>query len=289
MAGLSAMGADDQPSISAPAPLVAKMRDDALRMSEFFDTTLPGTLSQFNVVMDFTPKFSDFRDNEYVRYPVELRYGLRPHWELQGTLTPFAPNPINSGRDHRWGLGEIQLGVRHDTGGIPGIYDAITLGFLTRIPLGQPPIELNDHYVHLVPSISASRQLHWPHTTFLTEYSYDRQVSSLSQPPPGVAHENIIQVAPGILYKPGEFGGFFNYTFRHFSTDAGSHLGHECQTGGIWDVPLGRTARWGLPGKWQVELAVHYTTEEGVSRSLGVEARVHWRTTLREMLKQWSN
>jgi hypothetical protein len=258
-------------------------------MSEFFDTVLPGTLSQYNIVMDFTPKFSDVRDNEYVRYPIELRYGLRPKWELIGGVTPFSPNPINSGPDHRWGMGEAWFGVRHDAGRIPGLYDAVTIGLLARVPLGQPPIELNDHYVHVVPSVSASRQLPWPDTTFLTEYSYDRQVSGqLSHPPPGVAHQNVIEVAPGILYKPGEFGAFFNYQFQHYSGDTRSHLGHEIQVGGIWDVPLARTAAWNLPGKWQVELGLRYTTEEGVGHSQGIETRVHWRTTLHEMMQQWS-
>jgi len=283
----------DQPETAtsiAPAALVTKMREDVLRMSEFFDTTLPGTLAQYRVVMDFTPKFSDVRDNEYVRYPIELRYGLRPNWELIGGVTPFSPNPFNSGYDHRWGPGEIQFGVRHDAGRIPGLYDAVTVGLQASVPLGQPPVALNDHYMHLLPSVSASRQLPWPFTTFLTEINYDRQLGGrLTNPPPGALHRNVIQVEPGVLYKPGEFGAFVDYSFRHFSEDAGSHLGHEFKIGPIWDVPLARSAIWGLPGKWQVELAYRYSTEEGVGHSQGIDARVHWRTSLREMLNQSAN
>ena len=290
LAGRSGFGAEPESKPeSESAPHVSSMREDVLRMREFFDTTLPGTLSQYNVVMDFSPKFGDFRDYEYVRYPIELRYGLRPHWELLGGLTPFSPNPLNEGRNYRWGLGEVRLGVRHDFGRLPWVYDAITLGFQARAPLGQPPVELNDHYVHLRPSISASRNLPWPNATFLTEFSYDRQVSGrLVHPPPGVARRNIIEVAPGVLYKPGEFGGFVNYAFRHYSEDMASHLGHEAKIGGIWDVPLARSAKWGLPGKWQVELGYRYTTEEGVSRSQGITTRVHWRTTLHEIMGQSS-
>jgi hypothetical protein len=274
---------------SKAPPIVSAMKEDVLRMQEFFDTTLPGTLSQYNVVMDFSPKFSDLRDNEYVRYPVEFRYGLKPRWELLAGITPFSPNPINSGFDHRWGLGEVRAGVRHDAGAIPWLYDATTLGFLVRLPLGRPPIELNDHYIHLHPSISASRHLPWPDATFLTEFSYDRQVADdLNAPPVGVIHQDISEVAPGILYKPGEFGGFFNYAFRYYDQSAGSHLGHEAKLGGIWDVPIARTAKWGLPGKWQIELAYRYTTEEGIGHSQGVTARVHWKTTLREILNQSS-
>jgi hypothetical protein len=285
----AAARADDAPAAppSAPAALITSMRENVLRMTNFFDTTLPGTLAQYNLVIEFQPKFSDLRANEFIRYPLLLRYGLAKHWELFGGITPFNPNPFNSGFDHRWGLGDAQLGVRHDVGRIPGVYDEITVGVEVDTPLGQPPVILNDHYTHVVPTISASRKLPWPYTRFLTEYSYDRQVGpEITNPPPGVVHRNVIQIAPGVLYKPGEFGAFADYTFRHFSEDIGSHLGHEAQVGGLWDVPLARTSQWGLPGKWQVELAFRYTTEEGVGHTAGVIARVHWRTTLHEMLRQ---
>ncbi len=287
---LSAEAAGSSPSMATSSQqLMTGMREDVLRMSEFFNTMLPDTLSQYNVVLDFSPKFSDFRDNEFIRYPIELRYGLTARTELFGGVMPFSPNPINSGRDHRWGPGEGKLGIRHNFGRIPYLYyDAITVGFAARTPLGSPPVEVNDHYTHLTPSISASRQLPWPHTTLYTQFSYDREVDGPAVPPIGVIQRDTIEVAPGVLYKPGEFGGFFDYTFRHFSEDIGPHLGHEFKLGGIWDMPLARTAKWGLPGKWQVELAYRYSTEEGVGHDQGLTARVHWRTTLREMLGQSS-
>ncbi|HWA08250.1 MAG TPA: hypothetical protein VG838_02165 [Opitutaceae bacterium] len=287
MAGAAEAASSAAPAASGSPQLITSMREDVLRMSEFFNTMLPGTLSQYNVVLDFSPKFSDFRDNEFIRYPLELRYGLTSHTELFGDVIPYSPNPINSGRDHRWGPGEAQLGIRHNFGRIPHLfYDDFTVGFAARTPLGSPPVEINDHYTHLTPTISASRQLHWPHTTLYTTFSYDREVDGPAVPPIGVIRRHTTEIAPGVLYKPGEFGGFFDYTFRHFSQDMDAHLGHEFKLGGIWDAPLARTAKWGLPGKWQVELAYRYSTEEGVGRDQGLTARVHWRTTLREMLNQ---
>src|SRR4051812_30362885 len=80
-----------------------RVRERVLRMTDFFDTMLPGVLDQHNVTLHFTPKFSDLRDNEFMRFPLELRYGLSERWELSGGLSPFTPNPFNGGRDHRWG------------------------------------------------------------------------------------------------------------------------------------------------------------------------------------------
>src|SRR3954466_4418431 len=82
-----------------------QVRERVYRMTEFFDTMLPGTLQAHNVTLHFTPKFSDFRDEQYVRYPLELRYGLNEHWELSSGIVPFGPNPFRTGRDHRWGPG----------------------------------------------------------------------------------------------------------------------------------------------------------------------------------------
>ena len=276
--------------LSGPAfagEAINSMRERVLRMTEFLDTMLPGTLGSRNLTLSFKPKFSDLRDNEYVRYPLELRYGLSERWELLGGLTPFGPNPINSGVDHRWGPGEVKLGARYDLVGRVAFFDATTVGFETRIPLGKPPVELNDHYTHVRPFVTSSRTLRdWPSTTFYANLGYDRSVelTHRREPPPQVVRRNIIEAAPGLLFKPGELGYFAEYRFRHLAEERDSRLAHEVQVGTIWDVPLARTAAWKLPGKWQLEFAYKVNHEEGRGTDHGVAARVNWRTTLREVL-----
>lgn len=265
-----------------------QLRENVLRMTEFFDTTLPDVLDEHNMTLNFRPKFSDLRDYEYIRFPFELRYGLTERWELRGGLVPFTPNPINHGREHRWGIGESLLGARYNIGRSLGFFDDTTVGFETRIPLGRPPIELNDHYTHLKPSIAAARKLRiWPSTTFYANVAYDRSVDLTHRdaPPPEVIRRNIVEVAPGLLFKPSEFGYFAEYRIRHIREDYGWHLAHEVQFGTLWDIPLSRTERWRLPGKWQLELAYKVSHEEGRDHDQGVSARVNWRTTLREVLE----
>jgi hypothetical protein len=276
-------GAENRPP-SSPTEMV---REQVLRMTEFFDTMLPGVLEKHNMTLHFRPKFSDLRDYEYWRFPLELRYGLTERWELRGGFVPFTPNPFNSGRNHNWGLGEARLGGRYDLGPTLGFFDDTTIGIETRIPLGRPPIELNDHYTHLKPFVSAARRLRaWPSTTLYANAAYDRSIDLTHRDPPPVAvvRRNIWELGPGLLYKPGEFGYFTEYRFRHIREDIGWHLGHQVQIGTIWDVPLARTEALRLPGKWQLELAYRFTHEEGRERDHGVSARVSWRTTLREVL-----
>ena len=283
---LLAVGAKGAPA--EPLSATDRMRENILRMTDFLDTMLPGVLEQNNVTLHFRPKFSDLRDNEYMRFPFELRYGLTNRWELRGGLVPFTPNPINRGREHRWGLGEVKFGARRALDCPLGFFDETTVGVETRIPLGHPPVVLNDHYTHLKPLLTAARTLRsWPSTTFYANLSYDRSFDLTHRDPtaPGaVERRDVLEAAPGLLFKPGEFGWFAEYRLRRIHNDFGNHLGHEIQAGSIWDVPLARSEKWNLPGKWQVELAYRVDLEEGRERDHGISARVNWRTTLREVL-----
>jgi hypothetical protein len=269
------------------------MMEDLLKMTEFFDTTLPGTLKKYKLVLSFSPRASDARSGEFIRLPVELRYGLSNRWEIDGGLTPYCPNPINSGKEHRWGMGEAKLGFRYDWGHWGKVFDHVTIGVDARTPLGKPPYDLIDYYTHVVPFINTSRPLPWKFTTLYVNFSYDHPLDTpyraLAPQPPDIVRREVFAITPSILYKPGEFGGFFEYGWRYIEDQvSGAHLGHEFKAGPIWDVPLWRTQSWGLPGKWQVELAGRFTYEEGSPASHGLSLRVRWRTTLREVFTKKS-
>src|SRR5581483_9776076 len=223
------------------------VRERVLRMTEFFDTMLPGVLEEHNMTLHFTPKFSDLRDNEFMRFPLELRYGITDRWELAGGINPFVPNPINRGRDHRWGPGELKFGARRDLDGLVPFFQDTTIGVETRIPVGKPPVELNDSYTHVKPFVSAARTLlMWPDATFYLNLSYDRSVrlAERAPPPPEVVRRNILEAAPGMLFKPSELGYFFEYRWQRINEPAEWHLAHEIHFGAIWDVPLARSEKW---------------------------------------------
>ena len=266
--------------------LMSRVTDNVRGVTEFFETTLPGTLRRYNLVVDFSPRFGDFRHREFIRYRLEARYGISDEWELFGGLVPFSPNPINSGKDHRWGLGEFRLGVRRDTKRGFAFYDRATLALEMRAPLGEPPLDLIDGYTHVRPSVSASRELPWRNLTLFTTFSYNRafKTPNRDRPPPEAIRQHIAQVAPGILYQPGEYGFFAEYDFRHLDEDDGSRLSHGIRIGPIWDIPLRKTRAWKLPGKWQIELAYKMLKEEGRSVDHGISARIRVRTTWREVM-----
>jgi hypothetical protein len=279
------------PPLVSAADMKAAVKERVYQITEFFDTQLPGTLEAHNLALHFTPKFSDMRDQEYIRYPVELRYGLQERLELTAGLVPFGPNPFNTGRDHRWGPGEAKFAVRYALPAPLPYFTETTIGVETRVPIGKPPTELNDHYTHVKPFVSVARSFQrWPSTTFYTNLSYDRSVrlTERGRPPPDVIRRNVIDVWPGFLFRPSELGYFAEYRFSHISEDLDWRLAHEVRFGSIWDVPLERTRKWRLPGKWQAELAYKIGHEEGRDTDQGIFVRVSWRTSLREVLNHAS-
>jgi hypothetical protein len=285
VAAASSFAADSEPT-PEPAPTPDSVRERVLRMTDFFDTTLPGVLGKHNLALDFKPKFGDLRDYEYVRLPFEVRYGKTARLELRAGLTPYVPNPVNSGEEHNWGLGELRLGARYDLRPLLTFFEATTAGVEVRVPLGNPPVDLNDHYTHVKPFVAASRRLkRWPATLLYANAAYDRSIrlTQDAPPPPEVIRQDIFEVAPGLLYKPSEFGYFGEYRLRHIRTEVDWHLAHRLRAGAIWDVPLARSKKWKLPGKFQLEISYRVDFEEGLETDQGVSTRVSWRTSLREV------
>jgi hypothetical protein len=51
--------------------------------------------------------------------------------------------------------------------------------------------------------------------------------------------------------------------------------------GFLWDMPLEKSRKWNLPGKWQFELGYKISDEDDIGVTHGVLARVRWKTDLR--------
>ena len=266
-------------------------QEDVLKMRDFFNTTIPGTLKKYKLVFSISPSASDAQRGEFIRIPVTLRYGLKEGWEIYGGFTPYIPSPINSGHEHRWGTGEGKAGFRHDWGNWGKVFDHVTVGVETRSPLGIPPANMTDHYSHVTPFINTSRALPWKYTTGYVNFSYDYPFDTPRREAyPDVARNRIVAITPSILYKPGEFGGSIEYGWRYYDQrNLGRSIGYEIKAGPIWDIPLWRTRSWGLPGKWQVEYSVRYTLDQTGGSSINFNSlRVRWRSSVKEVFTKKS-
>ncbi len=257
------------------------LREEVLRMHEFFDVTLPGIAARHHLILDFEPKVGDLVRREFVRFPLQARYGVNSRLELLGGLTPVAPNPFDDGVDHRWSLGMANLGFRYNLPADTLLFKTLILGFEARQPLGNPPFDLIDGYMHLRPSITTSRPMPWmKDTTLFVALLYDHSVNAPGHDAvlPDVVKRHMIELAPGLLYKPGQFGYFGQYAIRYWDEPIGYRLEHLMKVGVLWDMPLERSQKLRLPGKWQVELGYKVSHLDGEELVHGVHARVKVRT-----------
>jgi len=267
------------------------LREEILRMHEFFDITLPGIAARHHLILDLEPKFGDLVRREFIRFPLLARYGVSKQLELLGGITPVAPNPFEDGVDHRWSLGMATLGVRYEMPANTLLFKTLNVGFEARQPLGNPPYDLIDGYLHLRPSITTSRPMPFmKDTTLFVALLYDHSVNAPGHDAvlPDVVKRNMIELAPGLLYKPGQFGYFGQYALRYWDEPIGYRLEHLVKVGVLWDMPLARSEKLSLPGKWQFELGYKISHLDGEDIVHGVHARVKVRTDFFKRKKAWS-
>jgi hypothetical protein len=267
-----------------------RVKSTTLAITDFFDTRLPGTLGKYNLEADFSPRLSDVTRREFIRYPVELRYGSSSRAEVYGRWSPFSPNPFKDGPDNRWGPGEGELGVRYDVRPAPRWFDLLTTGLAVKVPLGEPPVDLNDHYLRIIPTLTAARDLSViENLRLIVRLSHDHAFDGPSRDdmPAESIRRHYTDLSPGLLFKPGgPYAYFSDYEIRHIDEPEGYRLRHRVRGGVIWDIPRTTSERWRLPGKWQAELGLRVTKEEGEGDpDIGVIARVRVRARIKDLLK----
>ncbi len=255
----------------------------SLRMREVLDLRLPNQgHGKYDLTLDFEPKLGDLAKRDYVRYPVELRYGLDEHWECYGGVTPYSPNPFK-GPNKSWGLGYYSQGVRYDTDIKGWFFQDLAWGVDVKVPLGNPPLRLIDRYTHVTPYLTLARDLpKWKSTKLLIQISYDAAAQWGSDPSPERVKRHRLEAGPALFYKPSEWGLFGQFAWRRFQEpERGEFNGSLTRGGGVWDIPMERSHKWGLKGKWQIEAALQVETEQGKDTDVGFNTRVRWKFDLK--------
>jgi len=265
-----------------------KIKAGALQVRDLLGVMLPGEAERDRWVFDFEPKVADMARREFVRYPFLVHYNVTKRLEFYGGATPVSPNPINSGYDARWSMGQGTLGVRYDIKDRILIFDRTVIGFEVNQPLGRPPKDLIDQYTHLRPFATFTCPFKpLPDTTFFVSTYYDKSLWSHEwyDEPPDHVRTDTFEVAPGFIYKPGQYGMVIQYGIQFLNRTAGDEVDHYGKLGFLWDVPEARSRKWGLGGKWQAELGVKIRDDQSRDPKFGVYGRVKWKTDI--FRKKW--
>ena len=243
--------AKDTASVPAPAPATNGEPATIPRIPGLFEIELPKTERRGNIRFSFQPSFRDLLDKAYLRIPLEFRWGVNDHFELNSAIETYVDHGLRSGQTG-YGLNTLHFGAKYAwLKWLKPTWDA-SVGFNSSIPVSRPPIELTDGHNHFTPYIVFGRKLGrvpglsgFLHTSvdFLSKSSTPGNFGR-NQP-----HSNSVTLTPGLLYDRKAW----HYTLEVDGTTTsvvgkGDHNFLTLRPGVVWDLP--RQLVFNAHGRW---------------------------------------
>lgn len=248
-----AVSAAAQDPDAAPAAVAASGEQPSLpsRIPGLFEIDLPKTERRGNIRFSFQPSFRDLIDKAYLRIPLEFRWGVNDHFELNSAIETYVDPGLRRGQSG-FGLYTLHFGTKYAwLKWLKPTWDA-SVGFNSSIPVSHPPIELTDGHNHFTPYIVFGRKLGWvpglsgfihPSVDFLSKSSTPGNFGR-NQP-----HSNSLTLTPGLLYDHKAW----HYTLEVDCTTTsligkGDHDFVTIRPGVVWDLP--RKLVFNARGRW---------------------------------------
>lgn len=247
---------------------------------ELFDTELADTLSKYRLELSFDPKARDFLDEDYVRLPVELRYGLTSNTELYTELESYMPNLLQGEGD--FGLAYWRIGGKHQLD-LNSPYWKAAAGLDLRAPLSDPPPEPVDGYLRVEPYFVIEKELRsisGAHVFANVGYQFvDYWGGYVPETDHIFRHDNV-RITAGIIQYRGIWNPLFRAEYRWEIQGPDRVQSWFVEPGVLIDLPRRWTSR--LPGKWKVEAGLAWEDWDGEGE-LEFNIRVKWRVRLSEL------
>ncbi|MEX0332026.1 MAG: hypothetical protein AB3N64_11440 [Puniceicoccaceae bacterium] len=281
---------------------------------ELFDTNLPGAQQKGQLSLRLSPKFGDFLGDDYVRFPIGVRYNPSRYFEVRSDVGTYFPNPFGSGDGvglYMWMVGGKYSWINAWDSDVN-----VAIGFDAEMPISDPPIEITDGYARYEPYVSLSHQLkehpHW--LVYLNvAYEFVEQTPFRAEPVDPQPKDRIF-LRPGFIYYPG---GNFRYSFElEYRTNA---LDFRDAAGprplpSLVPPPGFRRENWYLaftsvheviaypsitwfptkeirdgifiPGNWDVGLRLKLPIVEETGQDFGISIRFRWYYDYRKLIAQ---
>jgi hypothetical protein len=241
---------------AAPAPVAANGGPPSLtsRIPGLFEIDLPKTELPGNIRFIFQPSFRDLISKDYLRIPLEFRWGVNDHFELNSDIETYSDHGLHGGQSRGYGFSTLHFGAKYAWLEWLKPTWATSVGFNSSIPVSRPPLELTDGHNHFTPYIVFGRQLGWmPGLSGFIHASADF-VSTSSTPGNfgrNQPHSHSLTLTPGLLYDRKAW----HYTLEVDGTTTrvigkGDHDFLTIRPGVIWDLP--RQLTFNARGRWLV-------------------------------------
>ena len=150
------------PPAAPPAPATNGDQWSISRISGLFEIDLPKTERRGAIRFVFQPSFRDLISKPYLRIPLEFRWGVNDHFELNSDIDTYFNHGLRSGNSG-YGFSALHFGAKYAWHEWLKPTWSTSVGFNTSIPVSRPPIELTDGHNHFTPYIVFGRKLDWLH------------------------------------------------------------------------------------------------------------------------------
>jgi hypothetical protein len=210
------------------------------RMPGFFEIEMPKTTRRGEVTFDFQPRFRDLINQDYLRIPLEFRWGVNNHFEINFTADSYVDNVFRQSHSGS-GFSAVHFGTKYAWHQwLRPTWDT-SVGFNSSYPVSRPPIQLTDGHNHFTPYIVLGRKIDDINgLSGLITVSVD--LLSKSSTPGNFGrnepHGKSFTVRPGLLYDRGPW----HYTLEVGATTTrfiggGDHDFLQIRPGVFWDLP----------------------------------------------------
>lgn len=276
---------------------------------EVFDTPLPGISQDKTLRFRFNPRFSDLFRNDFIRWPVGVRYNFNTHLEGQFDLGIYTGNPFQSGD----GIGfyDIEPGFKYTIRRFLESEWSMAYGLRTRIPFADPPVGVIDGYARYSPFVSFSRELTYqPGVLGYVNIRYELVGDTpFTANPETPEPRDRIFLAPGLIFYPGKnlrYGVEFEYRTNALSLSTTSKrpsdyegpptrediLAYET----IHEFSVSTSVTWFpsketrkgifIPGNWDAGLRLEIPVIDRTGEDIELSLRFRWYYNYRKFLSR---
>jgi hypothetical protein len=237
------------PGMASPHPV----SDEAsvARFSGLFEIDLPVVERRGNVRVNYQPHFRDLLDKDYLRVPVDVRWGFNDRLELDSAVDTYFTHGLRSG-DAGNGLSAVHFGAKYACYvWLKRVWNT-SVGFNVTLPVSRPPMELSDGHQHYTPYIVFGRKIDdiaglmgYLHASFdIVEKSGTPGNWGENEP-----HGNSMSLTPGVVWDRG----VWHYTLEVDATTTrliggGNHDFLTIRPGVVWELP--KALRFHARGRW---------------------------------------
>jgi len=277
---------------------------------EIFDTDLPGVDADSALQFRLNPKFGDVVRDDYIRWPIGVRYNFNTHLEGQFDYGLYSGNPFGSGDG--FGSYEIVPGFKYTMRHLFESDWNLAFGARARLPIADPPVEITDGYARYLPFLSFSRELNRDPAVLgyvNLRYEWVDETPFTAHPVVPQPRDRIF-VMPGVIYYPGgrfRYGLELEYRTSAISLSAsedrpsdleGPLTDHQVRAydtvheliahPSITWFPTHKTRQgMRLPGNWDLGMRIDIPLVEETGEDFGLSVRFRWYYNYGKLLRRF--